>query len=55
MLAAAFRTAFRTAYRQLSGSIKRILAGHNAPAHNTLYRRMQKLDVKINNGGIVSD
>jgi len=52
MLAAAFRTAFRTGYRQLSGSIKRILVGHKAPAYNTLYRRMQKLDVKINNGKI---
>jgi len=38
-------------YRQLSGSIKRIL-GHNAPAYNMLHRRMQKLDVKINNGRI---
>jgi len=52
MLAAAFRNAFRTVYRQLSGVIKRILVGHKAPAYNTLYRRMQKLGVKINNGKI---
>ena len=49
MLCAFLRTAFRMPYRQLSGMTGRMLKGHDSPAYNTIHRRIQKLDVKIDN------
>ncbi len=49
MLCAFLRTAFRMPYRQLEGMTGRMLKGHASPAYNTIHRRIQKLDVKIDN------
>ena len=49
MMCAFLRTAFRMPYRQLAGMTSRMLDGHDSPAYNTIYRRIQKIDVKIDN------